>query len=97
MASNPFFSESVRIQENHQVATQGPYRLVRHPGYFGNLIGCLSQPLLFGSWWAFIPSFLAIIAFVIRTALEDKTLKKELNGYSEYAQQVRYRLIPGFW
>jgi protein-S-isoprenylcysteine O-methyltransferase Ste14 len=97
MASNPFFSESVRIQENHQVAQRGPYRLVRHPGYFGNLIGCLGQPLLFGSWWAFIPSFLAIIAFAIRTALEDKTLQKELNGYTEYAKQVRFRLIPGIW
>lgn len=97
MASNPFFSEGVRIQENHQVATRGPYRLVRHPGYFGNLIGCLGQPLLFGSWWAFIPAMLTIFAFVIRTELEDQTLQKELDGYSEYAKQVRYRLIPGIW
>lgn len=97
MASNPFFSESVRIHENHQVAQQGPYLLIRHPGYFGNLIGCIGHPLLFGSWWAFIPAILAIIAFVIRTALEDKTLQEELNGYSDYAEQVRYRLIPGIW
>lgn len=97
MASNPFFSEGVRIQENHKVAQRGPYRLVRHPGYFGNLIGCLGQPLLFGSWWAFIPAILTIIAFAIRTELEDKTLQKELDGYSEYAKQVRYRLIPGIW
>jgi len=97
MASNPFFSESVRIQENHQVASRGPYRLVRHPGYFGNLIGCIGQPLLFGSWWAFIPAILTIIAFVIRTALEDKTLQQELAGYSDYATQVRFRLIPGIW
>jgi protein-S-isoprenylcysteine O-methyltransferase Ste14 len=97
MASNPFFSESVRIQENHQVASRGPYRLVRHPGYFGNLIGCIGQPLLFGSWWAFIPAVLTIIAFAIRTALEDDTLQKELPGYSDYARQVRFRLIPGIW
>lgn len=97
MASNPFFSEGVRIQESHQVAQRGLYRLVRHPGYFGNLIGCLGQPLLFGSWWAFIPAILTIIAFVIRTELEDKTLQKELDGYSDYAKQVRYRLIPGIW
>jgi protein-S-isoprenylcysteine O-methyltransferase Ste14 len=97
MASNPFFSESVRIQENHQVAQHGPYRLVRHPGYFGNLIGCIGQPLLFGSWWAFIPALLTILAFVIRTALEDRTLQKELNGYAEYVKQVRYRLVPGIW
>jgi len=97
MACNPFFSESVRFQKDHQVAKRGPYRLVRHPGYFGNVIGCLGQPLLFGSWWAFIPAILTIIAFTIRTALEDKTLQIELNGYSEYAKQVRYRLIPGIW
>jgi protein-S-isoprenylcysteine O-methyltransferase Ste14 len=97
MASNPFFSESVRIQENHQVASRGPYRLVRHPGYFGNVIGCLGQPLLFGSWWAFIPALLTIIAFAVRTALEDDTLQKELTGYSDYVRQVRYRLIPGIW
>jgi protein-S-isoprenylcysteine O-methyltransferase Ste14 len=97
MACNPFFSESVRIQENHQVAQRGPYRLVRHPGYLGNLLGCLGQPLLLGSWWAFIPAILTILAFVLRTSLEDKTLQKELPGYSEYTQQVRYRLIPGLW
>jgi len=97
MASNPFFSESVRIHEDHQVAQRGPYRLVRHPGYLGNLIGCLGQPLLLGSWWAFVPSIIVLIAFVIRTALEDKTLQNELDGYSDYAKQVRYRLIPGIW
>ncbi len=97
MASNPFFSEGVRIQEDHQVTMHGPYRLVRHPGYFGNLVGCLGQPLLFGSWWAFIPAVLTIIAFAVRTSLEDRTLQEELNGYSEYVKQVRYRLIPGIW
>jgi protein-S-isoprenylcysteine O-methyltransferase Ste14 len=97
MASNPFFSESVRIQEGHQVARRGPYRFVRHPGYLGNVIGCLGQPLLFGSWWSFIPAILTVIAFVIRTALEDDTLRKELPGYPDYARQVRHRLIPGIW
>ena len=97
MASNPFFSESVRIQENHKVAQRGPYRFVRHPGYFGNVLGCIAQPLLFGSWWAFIPALLTILAFIIRTALEDKTLQKELPGYADYAREVHYRLIPGLW
>jgi protein-S-isoprenylcysteine O-methyltransferase Ste14 len=97
MVSNPFFSESVRIQENHQIAQSGPYRLVRHPGYFGNVINCLGQPMIFGSWWAFIPSILTILAFAIRTELEDKTLQKELNGYSDYAKNVRNRLIPCIW
>ena len=97
MASNPFFSESVRIQENHRVVQRGPYCLVRHPGYFGNVIGCIGQPLLFGSWWAFLPSILAILAFMVRTELEDKTLQQELVGYSDYTGEVRHRLIPGIW
>jgi protein-S-isoprenylcysteine O-methyltransferase Ste14 len=97
MACNPFFSESVRIHADHRVATQGPYRIVRHPGYFGNVIGCLGQPLLLGSWWAYIPAILTIIAFAVRTALEDKTLREELNGYSDFSERVRYRLIPGLW
>jgi protein-S-isoprenylcysteine O-methyltransferase Ste14 len=97
MASNPFFSESVRIQENHQVASHGAYRFVRHPGYLGNLINCLGQPLLFGSYWAFIPALITIIAFIVRTTLEDKTLQKELPGYAAYAAQVRNRLLPGIW
>jgi len=97
MACNPFFSESVRIQPGHQVAQRGPYRLVRHPGYLGNLLGCIGQPLLLGSWWAFIPAFLTILTLAIRTALEDKTLQQELPCYPEYAQQVRYRLFPRIW
>lgn len=97
MVSNPFFSEGVRIQEGHRVATGGPYRLVRHPGYLGNLIGCIGQPLLFGSWWAFIPAVLTMLAFTIRAALEDKTLLKELDGYADYARRVHFRLIPGIW
>jgi len=97
MTSNPFFSEGVRIQEGHQVAKGGPYGLVRHPGYLGNLIGCVGQPLLFGSWWAFIPAVLTMLAFTIRTALEDRMLQNELAGYSDYARAVHYRLIPGVW
>ncbi len=97
MASNPFFSESVRIHADHRVASSGPYRFVRHPGYFGNLIGCLGQPLLLGSWWTFVPAVVAMLIFILRTAWEDDTLQRELNGYSDYVQQVRHRLIPGLW
>jgi protein-S-isoprenylcysteine O-methyltransferase Ste14 len=55
------------------------------------------MPLLLGSWWAAIPGVLNIILFIIRTSLEDKTLQAELRGYAEYAQKVRYRLVPGVW
>jgi len=99
MAVNPFFEKTVRIQteRGHRVIDTGPYHVVRHPGYVGFFGWSLSVPLLLGSWWAFLPAFAAAIGIVIRTALEDRTLRAELTGYEEYATRVRYRLIPGVW
>jgi protein-S-isoprenylcysteine O-methyltransferase Ste14 len=99
MASNPFFSTLVRIQDErgHAVAAGGPYRFVRHPGYVGGLASGLGTALLLGSPWALIPAALLACTLVIRTALEDRTLRAELPGYAEYAQQTRYRLLPGVW
>jgi len=99
MITNAFFSTAVRIQEDrgHQVCTTGPYRLVRHPGYVGAIMQSIAAPLLLGSWWALIAGGLAAVLLVIRTALEDKTLHEELPGYTEFAQQTRYRLLPGIW
>jgi len=99
MGANAFFSEAVRIQEErgHTVVTDGPYRYVRHPGYVGAILALLATPLLLGSLWALIPAGLAATGYVVRTGLEDKTLQEELDGYAEYAQRVRYRLLPGIW
>jgi len=99
IAANAYFSQIVRIQEErgHAVASGGPYRFVRHPGYVGTIIFELSTPVMLGSWWALIPGGLAALLFVVRTSLEDRTLREELNGYREYAQTVRYRLLPGVW
>ena len=99
LASNAFFSEVVRIQEDrgHQVATEGPYRFVRHPGYTGAILSFIGSTLLLGSWWAFIPAAIGIGGYVLRTALEDKTLQQELEGYRAYTEQVQYRLIPRVW
>jgi protein-S-isoprenylcysteine O-methyltransferase Ste14 len=99
MAANAFFSQTVRIQNErgHTVVTGGPYRYVRHPGYVASILFMLATPLILGSVWALIPSGLAALLSVLRTALEDKTLLEELDGYKEYAQQVRYRLLPGVW
>jgi len=99
MVSNAFFSEVVRIQEDrgHQVATDGPYRFVRHPGYTGAILSFLGTPLLLGSWWAFIPTVIGVGGYVLRTALEDRTLQLELEGYRAYTVRVNYRLIPGVW
>lgn len=99
MTSNKFFSSVVRIQKErgHSVATAGPYRFVRHPGYAGILLSHLAMPVLLGSSWAFIPCGVLILVLIVRTVLEDRTLRAELAGYEEYAQRVRYRLLPGLW
>jgi protein-S-isoprenylcysteine O-methyltransferase Ste14 len=99
MASNRFFAKTVRIQEEraHAVASGGPYRFVRHPGYIANIVTMFAVSLLLGSLWALIPAALSALAFVVRTALEDKMLQQELDGYADYARQVRYRLLPGIW
>jgi protein-S-isoprenylcysteine O-methyltransferase Ste14 len=99
MASNAFFAEGVRIQEErgHTVAAGGPYRYVRHPGYVGAILSQLATPFLLGSPWAMIPSVASAALYVVRTYLEDKTLREELDGYRDYARRVRYRLVPGLW
>jgi protein-S-isoprenylcysteine O-methyltransferase Ste14 len=99
MTQNRYLSEVVRIQEErgHEVCTTGPYRYVRHPMYVGVIIFVICLPLALGSYMALFLSSLIILVFLIRTSLEDKTLHKELPGYREYAEQVRYRLIPGIW
>lgn len=99
MISNPFFAGPVRIQEErgHTTVSAGPYRFVRHPGYAGWMLSGIALALMLGSLWALIPAVLAAIALVVRTALEDRTLREELNGYSDYAQRVRYRLVLGIW
>ena len=99
MASNRFFSSVVRIQADrgHTVATGGPYRFVRHPGYIGFIVGAFGTALLLGSRWALVPAALAGALVVVRTVLEDRTLRVELPGYADYAARVRYRLLPRVW
>jgi protein-S-isoprenylcysteine O-methyltransferase Ste14 len=99
MVTNAFFSAVVRIQEDrdHRVVTSGPYRIVRHPGYAGGVVSSIAIPLMLGSFWALIPAGIALIFLVIRTKNEDKMLMEELPGYTDFAQQTRYRLVPGIW
>jgi protein-S-isoprenylcysteine O-methyltransferase Ste14 len=99
MAVNPFFESTVRIQteRGHRPVTSGPYRFVRHPGYLGAIVGSFAGPFLLGSAWMLIPVLAAASLFVLRAALEDRTLARELSGYSAYMGQTRYRLLPGLW
>jgi protein-S-isoprenylcysteine O-methyltransferase Ste14 len=97
--ANSFFSSVGRIQmeRGHTVCDDGPYRLIRHPGYLSGIAFGLMTPLLLGSLWALIPQSLAAVLVVVRTYCEDKMLLEELPGYEEYARRTRYRLIPGLW
>lgn len=96
---NRFFSSTVRIQtdRNHTVCDSGLYKVVRHPAYLGSFVQALGFPLLFGSYWSFLPVFFSVVLLITRTSLEDSTLKKELNGYQVYTTKTRFKLIPFIW
>lgn len=98
-ASNTFFSRIVRIQteRGHTAVTGGPYRFVRHPAYLGAIGYELAVAVLLGSWPAGVAGAVAAALLVLRTALEDRALRSELDGYADYACRVRYRLLPGVW
>jgi protein-S-isoprenylcysteine O-methyltransferase Ste14 len=99
LVENRFFSSTVRIQTDrgHVVCDSGPYRIVRHPGYAGNIPPLLGIVLALGSVWTLVPAAVALIITVIRTELEDQTLQEELPGYRDYARCVHHRLIPGIY
>jgi protein-S-isoprenylcysteine O-methyltransferase Ste14 len=96
---NKFAEPTVRIQteRGQKVIDTGPYAIVRHPLYLGGVILFTGIPLALGSFWALIPTAVGTLVLVVRTVLEDRTLREELEGYKEYAGRVRYRLIPGVW
>jgi protein-S-isoprenylcysteine O-methyltransferase Ste14 len=99
MVANKFFAKFVQIQTDrkHTVITNGPYAYVRHPGYAGSFLSFISLPVALGSLWALLPASAGLSLWVVRTYLEDRTLHKELDGYSQYASRVRWRLVPGIW
>lgn len=99
MLVNPFAESTVRIQaeRRHTTVTAGPYRIVRHPMYVGGILMFPGVGLIFGSQWASAVAILLAILFIWRTAMEDRTLRRELPGYEAFAATTRYRLIPGVW
>jgi len=94
---NTYAAANVRVEEGQQVISTGMYALVRHPTYFGAFFLLIGTPLALGSWWSLllIPIFLPILYF--RIANEEEVLARDLPGYTEYKDQVRYRLIPYIW
>ena len=99
MLANKFFVKFVQIQTDreHTVITNGPYAYVRHPGYAGSFLAFIVLPVALGSLLALLPALAGLSLWIVRTYLEDRTLHKELDGYSQYASRVRWRLIPGIW
>lgn len=98
-AVNKFFEPTVRIQTDrgHHVIDTGPYALVRHPGYASAFPLVVGMALALGSYRALIPAVLCVVILLVRTVLEDRTLRTELPGYLEYAGRVRFRILPGVW
>jgi len=97
MKENSFASRTVQIEEGQRVISTGPYRLVRHPMYFGAVLMLLFTALALGSWWA-LPGFLLVIPLIVLRLLnEEKLLCRDLPGYSDYCLRTRSRLLPLLW
>ncbi len=99
MAVNPFFSTAIRIQaeHGHSLVIHGPYRFIRHPGYFAMLFNMPATAIALGSRTALVPAVLCSLLILRRTIHEDRFLRHELAGYAGYMLMVRYRLFPGLW
>jgi len=96
---NTYLSSVVRIQSDRgqSVCTTGPYACIRHPMYAAIILLVICLPLALGSLYALVPAVIIVGLIILRTSLEDKTLQRELAGYTEYAKTVRFRLLPGMW
>lgn len=99
LVENPFAARYARIQDDRDqvVISSGPYRIVRHPMYAAIIVLMICLPLELGSLAALLPGVLISALYVLRSKLEDRMLLEELPGYADYAQQTRYRLLPGVW
>ena len=97
LRENTYLSRTIEVQENQKVIDTGLYGIVRHPMYSATLLLFLSMPLVLGSVYSFI--IFLVYPFIIakRIKHEEEFLEKELNGYREYKQKVKYRLIPFIW
>ncbi len=97
LRENTYLSRTVKVEENQKVIDTGLYGIVRHPMYTATLLLFLSMPIVLGSIYSFLIFLAYPFIIVKRIKNEEKLLEKELNGYCEYKQKVRYRLIPFIW
>ena len=97
MRENEWLSRSIEVMEGQKVVSTGLYGIVRHPMYTATITMFLAMPLVMGSWWAFLVMLPYVIAIVTRIKDEEMLLTKELEGYQEYKEKVRWKLIPYIW
>lgn len=97
MRENEWLSRSIEVAEGQKVVSTGLYGIVRHPMYTATIGMFLTMPIVMGSWWAFAVMLPYIPVIMSRIKDEENLLLKELEGYSEYAKKVRWRLIPYIW
>jgi protein-S-isoprenylcysteine O-methyltransferase Ste14 len=96
---NSFAAPVVKVQaaRHQRVISSGPYAFVRHPMYSGVMLYFLGIPLLLGSWWGVALAPVFAVLFAIRARIEERALIEGLPDYADYAEHVRYRLVPGLW
>jgi protein-S-isoprenylcysteine O-methyltransferase Ste14 len=94
---NTFTSATIEVAADQRVVSTGPYAAVRHPMYSGSLLYFLGIPIALGSWWGLLVGILMMPVFVLRLFDEEKLLARNLPGYSEYMDRVKYRLVPFVW
>jgi protein-S-isoprenylcysteine O-methyltransferase Ste14 len=94
---NTFASRIIEVAQGQRVIGTGPYAAVRHPMYLGSLLMYILSPLALGSIWAVLPALFTIPVIIARMLNEEEVLARDLPGYDEYMQKVRYRLLPGIW
>ena len=96
---NTFLESTARIQSdrNQTVCTTGPYKMVRHPAYSALILNCVGVCMIFPYVGVWVCMAVTVIVIIVRTALEDKMLRIGLEGYTEYAKQTKYRLVPFIW
>ena len=97
LRENAYLSRTIEVQENQKVVDTGLYGIVRHPMYSATLLMFLAMPLMLGSIFSFIIFLTYPFIIIKRLKGEEEFLEKELAGYSEYKQKVKYRLIPFVW
>ena len=95
--TNTYTSRIVEVEAGQKVISSGPYAIVRHPMYVGAFLVYAASPLALGSYWAVLPGLMILPVLIFRILDEEKLLLRDLPGYREYTQKVKYRLLPGIW